>query len=174
MQLRKGTLWFICLLIVLAGAGPSSLQAEDGGSKRKEGALVLSNGSTDSALTDRLRRAVLVVKGRVVNIHPLDRARSEPISEHSPDWWQATVKVAAVYKGESKDKVITVLFPNSRDIAWYKSPKFKPGEVGIFVLETQPAGQYGIQGFTVLDPLDFRPLSEQDRVRRILRAIHWP
>lgn len=172
MQLRRGTLWLICLLIVLAGAIPRNLGAQASRSKRKEGALVMSTGSTDSALTDRLRRAVLVVKGRVVDIHPLEQVRPEPISEHSPDWWQATVEVAEVYKGESKDKVITVLFPNSRDIAWYKSPKFKPGEVGIFILETEPVDKYGIQGFTALDPLDFRPLSEQDRVRRRLRAMH--
>jgi hypothetical protein len=169
---RRGTLWLICLLIALAGAIPSSLRAQAGESKRKEGSLAPNNGSTDSAVTDRLRRAVLVVKGRVVSIHPLEQARPGPRSEHNPEWWQASVEVAEIYKGQSKDKVITVLFPNSSDIAWYKSHKFKPGEEGFFVLETQPAAEYRIQGFTALDPLDFQPLSEQDRVRQLLRAIH--
>jgi hypothetical protein len=126
--------------------------------------------STDSAITDRLHRAVLVVKGRVLSVQHPALVRPGPRSEHSPEWRQANVEVSETLKGSSKEKTIPVLFSSSSDIVWYRSHKFKPGEEGIFILE-QPAATYGLQGFTALDPLDFQPVAEESRVRRLLQAI---
>ena len=67
--------------------------------------------------------------------------------------------------------MITVLFPNSTDEMWYRSHKFKPGEEGIFVLQTQAAEAYGVKGFTAIHPLDFQPLGERDHMRSLLQAI---
>jgi hypothetical protein len=124
----------------------------------------------DTALTDRLRPAVLVISGRVLDVSAVETAiRSQ--SEHDPDWWRARVEVTGTEKGQTAEKIVTVLFPNSTDEAWYNSHKFKAGEEGIFILQTQPAQAYKLTGFTALHPLDFQPMAERDRVRRLTQAI---
>lgn len=126
---------------------------------------------TDSSLADRLRRASLVIVGRVQDVRALEQAGRGPRSEHDPLWWQARVEIRETDKGQAAEPVITVLFPSSTDEAWYNSHKFKPGEEGIFLLQTQPAEAYGLRGFTALHPLDFQPTGERDRIRRLLQSI---
>jgi hypothetical protein len=97
--------------------------------------------------------ADLVVRGKVMEVRLPSEARQSgpqktggplgigPISEHSPDWREAVVKVTDVVKGESADKEIVVRFPYSTDIRWHQVPKFTPGQEGYFLLHHTEAGE---------------------------------
>jgi hypothetical protein len=67
---------------------------------------------------------------------------------------------------------MTVLFPRSVDIAWSQSPKFEPGQAGIWILQRDQAERGAPRlrrsGLTALDPLDFRPLEELPRLRELM------
>jgi len=124
----------------------------------------------DTALLNRLRQAVLVVTGTVTATKPIERPR-EPVSEHNPLWWAAEVKVQSVEKGQSPGDVLTVFFPSSTDEAWYNSPKFKPGDTGIFLLQSRLLETYRLKGFSAVHPLDFQPVSARDQIRRLLEQL---
>ena len=52
------------------------------------------------------------------------------VSEHDPRWWEATIEVEAFLKGRAREKTVTMLFPSSRDVMWYASPKPQPSSRG--------------------------------------------
>jgi hypothetical protein len=123
-------------------------------------------------LRARIALAELVIVGKVETTAPAPKlAQWTPITEHDPDWWEAVVKVQSVEKGSAKGRV-TVLFPNSVDIAWSRSPKFYPELEGIWILQRdqQERGWAILRrpGLTALDPLDFCATSELERVRSLI------
>jgi hypothetical protein len=131
--------------------------------------------AADEEVTERLRRADLVVTGRVLETHPLQGEQPGPVSEHQPDWWEATVEVSSADKGQPADKVLTVLFPHSTDEFWIDSPKLTPGMEATFVLQRDqdekgfPA--HRLVGLTALNPLDVHPVEARPRVQRLLGQI---
>jgi hypothetical protein len=139
-------------------------------------------------LDARVQDADVVVSGRVksVELPPEPSAPAvaaagavkakpiRPISEHDPRWRDAIVEVDAVHKGTHAPRTITVRFPASRDVRWYKAPKFEPGQHGMFVLHKvavsdapAPAGRgmaatggtarTGPDVYMALHPADFQP-----------------
>ncbi len=68
-------------------------------------------------------------------------------------------------KGAAQQRV-TVWFAASDDIGWFRSPKLRNGQTGIFLLRR--ARQDNLQGFTVLDPLDVQPVTEREHIRRLI------
>lgn len=127
----------------------------------------------DEKLRERINRAQLVVAGEVEKTAPLEKSGHRfPITEHDPVWWTAVIEVETFLKSRGERRV-TILFPASLDIAWSQSPKCERGQKGIWILQRDqqergwPAMR--VPGLTALDPLDFQPMSEMARVRRLTR-----
>jgi hypothetical protein len=117
-------------------------------------------------------RAELIVTGSVASIRRPEQPQGPPPSEHDPEWTEAIVTVQSTEKGSAQQRV-SVWFPASTDIRWFRSPKFQAGQSGVFLLRrTRDVGLQrfaaGSQGFTALEPLDFQPLTERDHVRRLV------
>lgn len=112
-------------------------------------------------------------------------AEFKPISEHDPIIQEAVVEIDAIHKGESTASEVTIRFPNSTDVQWYKAPKFRPGQQGFFMLhkdetkEAAPKKRTAMVGavvaadevedeFTALHPADFQPLDQPGGVRNLI------
>jgi hypothetical protein len=126
----------------------------------------------ERALRERLARASLVVTGKVARTQPAEQ-RSRMVSEHDPDWWEAVVEVESLEKGRLPAPRMSVLFPNSTDELWIDSPKFRVGQNGIWILQKNQqergAPVFRVPGYTALDPLDFHPREQRDRIRSLIR-----
>jgi len=140
-----------------------------------------------SEITDRdLQRLMsacdYVVIGRVTAVHPWVVPKSAGpryrTSEHSANWQEAVLQVQSVLKGPKlKKNKMVVRFPLSRDVAWVSAPKFEAGQQGIFILRRDEAsgastvsvGGYKADVYTCLKPGDWLPMSEEARVRSLLK-----
>jgi hypothetical protein len=124
------------------------------------------------ALRSRLQRADLAVVAAVERTSPRGEKELPPVSEHDPLWWEAWLKVESVEKGRAP-RQLRVLYPTSLDEYWYESPKFAPGDEGVFLLQRDQKErgptQYRVRGYTALDPLDFHPRERLDELRALLR-----
>jgi|RhiMetdeSRZDD1v2_1073273.scaffolds.fasta_scaffold03854_3 hypothetical protein len=142
---------------------------------------------------DRLARADTVISGRVAAVKlPAEVAKTRraattatdvgprrPVSEHDPKWRDAIVDVDDVHKGARVRNTVTIRFPASMDVRWYRAPKFQPGQQGFFLLHKTKA-QYvsagpmraargakikkaaapGGEVYTALHPADFQPYGQ--------------
>jgi hypothetical protein len=137
--------------------------------------------SNDSTMRARLDSAELAVVGRVAHVVKSERGPTH-ISEHDPNWHEATIDVAEVLKGKKGVKQVTALFPKSDDVRWYKAPKYTPDQQGIWLLQPgqrqDPDGippkvlaaiPAGRDVLTTVHPADFLPLHELERVRAMVR-----
>jgi hypothetical protein len=133
----------------------------------------------DSVLSARLASAKMSVVGTVARVTKSDKQPSH-ISEHDPNWHEATIDVDEVIKGKKGIKLVTVLFPNSDDVRWYKIGKYTTGQQGIWMLQPgakqDPAGipakvlaavPAGADVLTTLHQADYLPLHELERVRAL-------
>ncbi len=120
-------------------------------------------------LQRRVAAADLIVMGNVTICSQVEKSPGAK-SEHDPDWWVARVAVQSVIKGESAASEIEVLFANSMDIAWYKSPKLREGLSRILILrylEASEAPQEVARSiYQVIDPLDALPVERLPEVQR--------
>jgi len=126
----------------------------------------------EQPLQRRVAGAELIVNGRVASSHELAKP-SIRRSEHDPDWWIARVTVRGVIKGSKAGKEIKVLFANSDDIAWYKSPKLHEGVSGVFLLrlaEPNHLPKAARNMFVAADPLDHLPAERLPEVERLLQS----
>jgi hypothetical protein len=133
-----------------------------------------SQNLADQRLADRLARATLVIAGKVTQTAPAREAQRRRIeTEHDPDWWTAEIAVASVEKGALTAKTVTILFPNSTDELWIDTPKCKPGQDGIWILQRDQKEKgwpvLRAPGLTALDPLDYQTRDQLDRVRRLVK-----
>jgi hypothetical protein len=150
-------------------------------------------------LEKHVNTADLVVSGRVmavilppeVAVHGLTVAglapppRSMPVSEHDPKWRQAVIQVEQTEKGSHDSPQVTVLFPASMDVLWYKAPKFQAGQRGTFVLhktKIETADHHALRGlaavegagtevevYTALHPEDVQPPQQQAAIKALIR-----
>ena len=118
-------------------------------------------------LAERLAAAELVVTGRVVALTQLESG-DQGSSEHDPEWWEATVEVGTVLKGTSGAKRVGVTFAASRDVAWFRAPKMRAGERGVWLIHRGVGPERKALG--VIDPLDAHP-SESEVIDRIVRLL---
>jgi hypothetical protein len=126
----------------------------------------------DERLRVRIDLAQLVIVGKVAKTTPAPKYQGRtPITEHDPDWWEAVIKLESVEKGQHEGPA-TILFPKSVDVAWSQSPKFQPGQDGVWILQRdQKERGWPVlrrPGLTALDPLDYQPRSELNRIRGFL------
>ncbi len=130
-----------------------------------------NQGIADRQVADRIRQAELVVAGRVVRTA---RRLETPLfsSEHDPEWWDAFVEISSAEKGRPKSP-LQILYANSLDEMWIDSPKCIPGQTGIWILQRDQAEKglpaFRLPGLTALAPLDYHPLEQLERIRRLVR-----
>jgi hypothetical protein len=66
---------------------------------------------------------------------------------------------------------VVVLFPNSDDLMWQGSPKFKQGQQGVWLLHRNQTKMPGVKDqYTVLNPLDYQERGELERIRSLSKA----
>jgi len=118
----------------------------------------------DDKVRERLKRAELVVSGKLIEIKPLEEKRID--SEHEPEWALATIEVSTALKGNSTQNNIKFLFPTSRDVMWAGSPKFDEGGEGIWLL-TRSKTQDG--QFTITQKEDFFEINDLKRIETLLK-----
>jgi hypothetical protein len=148
----------------------------------------------DRVLSARLASAAMTVVGTVSKVTKIERevpatamamtavGGTTHISEHDPNWHEATIDVDEVIKGNKGVKQVAVQFPASDDVRWYKVKKYAVGEQGIWML--QPGAKQDPKGvpakllaalpvgpdvLTTLHDADFLPLHELERVRALAK-----
>jgi hypothetical protein len=136
---------------------------------------------SDQDLQRLIANADYVVTGRITDVHPWTVPKSATpryrTSEHSASWHEAVLQVQSVLKGPKlKRNKIVLRFPQSRDVAWVSAPKFEPGQQGVFILQKEdvsgaPASSAAAKAdvYTCLRPGDFVPMTEETRVRSLLK-----
>ena len=142
---------------------------------RHELAAVLSD-LAEKPLRERIEMAEAIVEGHVTESRKADPDAVQK-SEHDPDWWIARVAVESVVKGTPPQQQVDVLFANSKDIAWFKSPKLHKGVRGILLLhstrETEvPRKSAQRRLYQATDPLDLQPAERMDEIRRISGTLN--
>jgi hypothetical protein len=145
-------------------------------------------------LEEHVNDADLVVSGQVsaVTIPPeiaehvraADERPPAPVSEHDPKWRQAVIQVNETHRGSHDSNQVTVLFPSSMDVRWYRAPKFQAGQKGLFVLHktkirteehhalralAEAAGTPEVEVYTALHPEDVQPLTQQASIKAKIR-----
>lgn len=132
----------------------------------------------DEMLEARVVQAELIVGGRVLSTRRVDR--DEPGGDvDEPDWWEADLRVESIHKGRPAADHLHVWFPMGGEREWDESPKFFPGQDGIWLLSHGPIGEgrdreprrkrrgrdrREREPFTALDPLDFHAAGDRDRI----------
>ena len=137
--------------------------------------------SRDEELKERLDNAELGVVGKVVKVEKKE-VQTTHISEHDPNWHEATINVDEVVKGKKNTKEVKVVFPQSDDVRWHKFKKFSEGQQGIWLLQKgtkqNPKGippkvmaaiPQGKDILTTLHPVDFLSLNELGKVKSLLK-----
>jgi hypothetical protein len=127
--------------------------------------------AAERPLAARVAGADLIVTGEVTEARPLERP-FPPTSEHDPEWWIARVTVRDVIKGRRPPRGLQVLFANSQDIVWYRSPKLHEGVSGVFIVRTRREDEAPADVprsvYQATDPLDFLPAERLAEVQRLL------
>lgn len=140
-------------------SGDSTMEAQVQASAQK---------AQSDELTQRLAQAQLVISGTASAPTAYTTGQPHPISEHDPDWGTSTVTVDSVEKGSHSDPTKNVLFPRSMDIAWYRSPKVKAGDRGVWILHNRDHHGKAVPALAVVHPLDFQPAAALENVRALL------
>ncbi len=138
---------------------------------------------SDQELKERMNESDFVVVGRVTDVHKWNAPKTKSgsplhVTEHDPDWREAVVEIQSVLKGARvKGNKVVVRFPNQNDVAWAHSPRFMKNQRGIFCLNRDKAtgaptaklGSKEVSVYTCLGHGDALPLSEEARVRALLK-----
>jgi len=117
----------------------------------------------DRRLATKLEEAQLVVAGRVTAVRPAAKPR---LTEHDPQWTEADIQITDVLKGTATGTV-TIVFPASNDVMWFKAPKPKQGQEGVFILRTRIEGAATPRP-AVAEAEDILPLAEVPRIKKLL------
>jgi hypothetical protein len=123
----------------------------------------------DEDLRKRIAKASLIVAGKVLKTGQAKFSEHQPLTEHDPQWQEAEIAIDVVQKGQLAARTVSILFAGSTDTMWFRSPKLKDGEEGIWLLHKDAVKWPGIKDrYVVVDPLDFQPRDQLDRVKRLL------
>jgi hypothetical protein len=122
----------------------------------------------DDLIRARIAAADVVVTGKVMSVTPIQEVDPLTVSEHTPMWAVARIQVTVVEKGTPTVNEVDVAYPQSRDVVWYRAPKFSVGQEGVWILRRQPLRGLEREALTALDPLDFHPPDAVQRIRRLI------
>jgi hypothetical protein len=106
--------------------------------------------------------ASAVVLGRVIG---LQKVEGQPLREHSPDWWIATVDVYVVEKGDVTPGPLGVLYANSQDVQWRTAPKPRASQGGLWLLHATEGVLAELAAYVILHPEDLQPTQALDDLR---------
>jgi len=161
---------------------PSGTAPAEGGPGGETALGQMQKQISDQDLENRIASSDFVVIGRITDVHrwtiPKSLAARYHISEHSADWHEAVLQIKSILKGtKPKRNKMVVRFPLSSDVAWANSPKFQKQQQGIFFLRkdqisgdpTASLGSYQVDAYTCLKSGDWLPLSEEARVRSLVK-----
>lgn len=120
-------------------------------------------------LLQHARTADAVVSGKVIS---LAEVAEPPSGEHDPDWWIATLRVDMVEKGDVPGLAggvgnVAVLYANSQDVHWYRSPKPKASQTGAWLLHRTVGDTERLAPFQILHPLDLQPSAQIEFFRQL-------
>ncbi|MGA7341245.1 MAG: hypothetical protein WBE72_18175 [Terracidiphilus sp.] len=121
-------------------------------------------------LTQRLAQAELVISGVASEPTAYAAGQPQPVSEHDPDWGTSTIAVESVEKGSHGEPTKDILFARSMDIVWYRAPKVKAGDRGVWLLHRRDPSGKSVPDLAIVHPLDFQPATELENVRTLLGA----
>jgi hypothetical protein len=150
--------------------------AESGRLRRKVSEFIEQE--PDDRLRQHLAEVDAVVVGTVYNNKPLARTRSLPVTEHDPEWWEATISVESVEKGDIGGNSVTVVFANSMDVMWFQAPKLRLGQEGIWLLHLRQRATPDSEmpdlplpsAYVIIHPLDAHGKGETSRMRKLLKS----
>lgn len=125
----------------------------------------------DRQLQNRIDSAILIVVGKVISAKEIESSGPMRLTEHEPQWWKALIEIESVEKGKYNEKTLLIAFPNSMDVVWYKAPKFKVGQEGIWILRKDDIKELEEAMYTALEPLDFHPKNNLDRIRKLISSL---
>ncbi len=126
---------------------------------------------TDSLATE-LKRATLIVKGKVVEAGIEDKGLPKAISEHDPDLRCAIIEPRSVLKGTDRAKRIKVYYAASEDVLWYDSPKLARGQEAVFLLQTnQSPAIFPLRHYTILNKLDVQPIAQLPKLKTWMKQF---
>jgi hypothetical protein len=94
--------------------------------------------------------------------------RTGRANEHDPRWRYAVIRVDDVRKGARQKKQVVIRFPASKDARWYKAPKLRPGQRGLFILHK--VGDAEPEVYTALHPHDFQPADQPGGIKELIEA----
>jgi hypothetical protein len=142
----------------------------------------------NAPLFEGLTNAALVFRGTVEKVQPVTGETPAPgtrpgseLSEHDPEWQVAKVRLTTPLRGGVPGSVVTVVFPGSRDIVWFRAPKLEASEDAVFVVRALTSDERARyrepalldllkkqQAYFVLRPVDVQPAAAEARLRRLL------
>lgn len=135
----------------------------------------------DKDLQKRVASSDLIVVGKVVSVIPSEvmtaaAAQTTRLSEHDPQFLEASIQVEKAEKGTVSGNTVKVVFPSSMDVMWHKAPKLKVGQEGAFILHTGEAQKVlGVAGlpkvYSMLEPTDFQPKDRQEQLRKVIQSV---
>ncbi len=155
-------------------AGPAALTAQN------EQVTKAVEKLGDKDLRTRVASSELVVVGKVTSVKPAEALtaaiRSARLSEHDPQFLEATIEVERTEKGQLSGNTVKVVFPSSMDVMWYKAPKLKVGQEGAFILHADEMkrviGAVNLpKVYTVLDSNDFQSRDRQEQLRKVIESL---
>jgi hypothetical protein len=121
-------------------------------------------------LAQHIAQAEVVISGTASSVAPFESQAPGGISMHNPDWWQATIDVDSVIKGNVPGKTATVLFAHSSDVMWYRSPKIAVGDHRVFLLHRTDHTGNPTPGLAVVDALDSLPVTDLPKVQALMKG----
>jgi len=108
----------------------------------------------EDAVLEHARAADAVVRAQVT---ALRAAGGNPQHEHDPQWWIATFDVDVVAQGDIEEGEAEVLYANSLDRRWRRSPKPKAGEGGMWILHRTEGELTALAPWRLEHPEDLQP-----------------
>jgi hypothetical protein len=127
----------------------------------------------EERLEARIRRATLIISGRVISTFRTER-KDLPGIDEGVDWWEAEMWIGVVLKGLPPPQ-LRIFFPIGGDREWGPVPKAHPGQIGIWLLgpvsepdapegqKERPVSSRGAKTrdtkLMALDPLDYQAVS---------------
>jgi len=121
---------------------------------------------SQAALAARATSARLIITGKVVRIAP---AKALSRSEHEPELATAIVEIAGTIKGEARGQV-AIVFSQSGDERWVRSPKLRVGMEAVFLAHAEPKLKLP-PGNYVLDPLDVQPIDQAATIKSLAGGV---
>ena len=139
----------------------------------------------DAPIRARLAVAKMVFRGTVESVRVPEGTKENALrDEHDPEWTVAMVSVAVPIRGAAaRGVVILVIFPASRDIVWFNSPKLHKGDDVLIVGHAPDERELPLfrnspvmrvledkNAVVVSQPFDVLPASEEKRLAGLALA----